>query len=108
MTAMSNSRQIREDRTRMRAQRIRRDAGRPKAAADEHWRMAEAQEAADAEADVASEDRLYAKRPLVPHRHGHCELNRNRARPDFYTSSSDEHLGDTAMMNGRAPDDARA
>jgi hypothetical protein len=47
----------------MRAQRIWLDAGRPEAAADEHRRMAEAQEAADDEVDVTSEDRLPASDP---------------------------------------------
>jgi len=60
---MSDSQQGRECRIRLRAYRIWLDAGCPDGAAMEHWRMAEEQEAVDAEVEIASEDSFPASDP---------------------------------------------
>jgi hypothetical protein len=61
--AMSDDPLAREDRIRLRAYQIWRDAGCPDGAANEHWLVAEAQEAEDAEVDEASEDSFPASDP---------------------------------------------
>jgi hypothetical protein len=60
---MSDTQQAREDRIRVRAYQIWLDGGCPEGAANEHWQMAEDQEAADAEVDVESEDSFPASDP---------------------------------------------
>jgi hypothetical protein len=60
---MSDDPLAREDRIRLRAYQIWQDAGCPDGAAHEHWLVAEAQEADDAEVDEASEDSFPASDP---------------------------------------------
>jgi hypothetical protein len=60
---MSDHDEARQERIRQRAYTIWLDAGRPEGAAMDHWRTAEAMEAADAEADTASEDSFPASDP---------------------------------------------
>jgi hypothetical protein len=61
--AMSDNPTAREDRIRLRAYQIWQDAGCPEGAAQEHWRLAELQEAEDAEIDEASDDSFPASDP---------------------------------------------
>jgi hypothetical protein len=63
VNAMPDSLQAREDRIRERAYHIWLDAGCPDGAAHDHWRMAEAQQAADAAVDEASDESFPASDP---------------------------------------------
>ena len=60
---MSDRHEARQERIRRRAYEIWQDAGCPDGAAQDHWRMAEEQEAADEEVDTASEDSFPASDP---------------------------------------------
>jgi hypothetical protein len=60
---MSDTEASREDRIRLRAYQIWLDAGCPDGAANEHWLMAETEEAADEKVDMESEDSFPASDP---------------------------------------------